>query len=52
MVKVKNKTYQPLPLVIDGKTIIIPKRKFIEVERVTKQISALKAEGLVQVIKK
>ena len=52
MVKVKNKMYQPLPLLIDGKTLLVPKRKSIEVQQVTKQMVALKSKGLLQIIKK
>lgn len=52
MVKIKNKTYQPIGLLIDGKTLILPGRKSKEVERVTPQMIALKSKGLIQVIKK
>lgn len=52
MVKIKNKTYQPLPLLIDGKTIIVPGRKSVDVPTVTKQIAALKSKGMLQIIKK
>lgn len=52
MVKIKNKMYQPLPLIIDGKTIVIPERKSIDVEKITPQLVALKAQGLIQIIKK
>ncbi len=52
MVKIKNKTYQPLPLLIDGKTIIVPGRKSVDVPTVTKQMVALKSKGMLQIIKK
>lgn len=52
MTKVKNKTYQPVPLIIDGQTILLPKRKSKVVESVTPQMVALKAQGLIQIIKK
>lgn len=52
MVKIKNKTYQPLPLLIDGKTIILPSRKSIDVLIVTKQMIALQSRGMLQIIKK
>lgn len=52
MVKIKNKMYQPLPLVLNGQTIIIPERKSIDVDEVTPQLIALKAKGLIQIIKK
>ena len=52
MVKVKNKTYQPLPLLLDGKTILIPGRKSIDVPAVSKQMIALKSKGMLQIIKK
>lgn len=52
--KIKNKTYQPIPLVIEGNTLIIPERKFIELSenQITPQIIALKSKGLLQLIKK
>ena len=50
-VKVKNKTYQPIPLVIGGSTIVLPARKFIVVESVTEQMTALKEQGLLQINK-
>lgn len=52
MVKIKNKTYQPIGLLIDDKTILVPKRKAKSVEKVTPQMIALKAKGLIQIIKK
>lgn len=52
MVKVKNKTYQPIPLVIDGRTVLIPKRTSREVSQVTSQMLALKEKGLLQIITK
>lgn len=52
MIKVKNKTYQPIPLVIDGKTVLVPKRTSREVSQVTPQMKALKAKGLLQIIRK
>jgi hypothetical protein len=52
MVKIKNKTYQPIPLIINGETKLLPKRKSKLVEEVTSQMIALKAQGLVQIIKK
>ena len=52
MIKIKNKMYQPLPLLLDGKTIIIPKRKALMVAKITKQMITLKAQGLVQIIRK
>lgn len=50
-IKVKNKTYQPIPLQIEDETIVVPKRKTVMVERVTQQMVALKAKGLLQIIK-
>ena len=52
MIKIKNKMYQPLPIILDNKTIIIPSRKSKEVREITKQMSALKSKGLIQIIKK
>jgi hypothetical protein len=52
MVKVKNKMYQPVPLLIDGKTVIVPSRGSIDVVNVTPQMVALKARGLLQIIRK
>lgn len=52
MIKIKNKMYQPLPLVEKGKTILIPARKSVEVETISPQIVALKSKGLVQIIRK
>lgn len=52
MVKVKNKTYQPIGLIIDGQTILLPGRKSKSVDNVTPQMIALKSKGLIQVIKK
>lgn len=52
MVKIKNKTYQPIGLLIDGKTFQVPGRKSKSVETVTPQMIALKAKGLIQIIKK
>ena len=50
-VKVKNKTYQPIPLVIADKTIVLPARKTIMVDDVSDQMIALKEQGLLQIIK-
>lgn len=51
--KMKNKTYQPIPLVINGETIIVPSRKTLDdVDEVTSQMTTLKAVGMVQIIKK
>lgn len=52
MIKVKNKTYQPIPLVIDGKTVLIPKRTSKEVSQITQQMLSLKTKGLLQIIRK
>lgn len=52
MIKIKNKMYQPVPLLINGKTVVLPQRKSIEVEKVTPQMAALKSKGLLQIIKK
>lgn len=52
MVKIKNKTYQPIPLLINDVTILVPARKALDVEEVTPQMIALKAKGMIQVIKK
>lgn len=52
MIKVKNKMYQPLPLVDNGKTILIPARKSVMLEKITQQIIALKSKGLLQIIRK
>ncbi len=49
--KIKNKTYQPIPLIINGETIIIPSRKTLEnVEEITPQMTTLKAAGMIQII--
>jgi hypothetical protein len=50
-VKVKNKTYQPIPLVIGDSTVVLPARKTITVEEVSEQMVALKEQGLLQIIK-
>jgi hypothetical protein len=51
--KMKNKTYQPIPLVVNGQTIIVTSRKTLdEVEEVTPQMVTLKSVGMVQIIKK
>ena len=52
MVKIKNKMYQPLPLLLEGKTVIIPSRKSMMLEKITPQMIALKARGLLQIIRK
>ena len=52
MVKIKNKTYQPIALLIDDKTVLVPGRKSTDVEEVSSQMIALKAKGLIQIIKK
>ncbi len=52
MVKIKNKTYQPIGLLISGKTILVPGRRSKSVDDVTSQMIALKAKGLIQIIKK
>ena len=52
MYKIKNKTYQPIPLIINGVTIIVPGRRVIDIEEVTSQMVALKSQGLLQVIQK
>lgn len=52
MIKIKNKMYQPLLLLIDGKTIVIPSRKSMMINNITPQMAALKAQGLLQIIKK
>ena len=52
MVKVKNKTYQTIALLINDTTILVPGRKSTDVEEVTPQMIALKSKGLIQVIKK
>ena len=50
--KVKNKTYQPLPLIIEGRTVILPKRKSIMLSKISSQMAALKSKGMLQIIKK
>ena len=35
MVKIKNKTYQPIALLISDTTILVPGRKAVDVEEVT-----------------
>ena len=52
MVKIKNKTYQPIALLISDTTILVPGRKAVDVEDVTPQMIALKSKGLIQIIKK
>ena len=52
MVKIKNKTYQPIGLIIEGKTMLVPGRKSKDVDNVTSQMIALKSKGLIQIIKK
>ncbi len=52
MVKIKNKTYQPIGLIIEGKTMLVPGRKSKDVDNVTPQMIALKSKGLIQIIKK
>jgi hypothetical protein len=52
MIKVKNKTYSPITLTVNGKSVILPERRSIDVEVLTPQMIALKAQGLLQVIKK
>lgn len=52
MVKIKNKTYQPIGLLIDGNTFLVPQRKSKEVEKITPQMIALKSKGLIQIIRK
>ena len=50
--KVKNKTYQPLPLLVEGRTVILPKRKSFITDKITSQMAALKSKGMLQIIKK
>ena len=52
MIKIKNKTYQSLLLLLDGKTVIIPGRKSVNVPKISKQMIALKSKGMLQIIKK
>jgi hypothetical protein len=52
MVKVKNKTYQPIGLIIDDKTVLLPGRKSKTVSKITPQMNALRLKGLIQIIKK
>jgi hypothetical protein len=52
MVKIKNKTYQTISLLIEDKTILLPGRKSVDVDTITPQLLALKNQGLIQVIKK
>lgn len=49
--KIKNKTYQPIPLLVDGKTVILPGRTSLDVSEVTAQMVALKSKGMLQIIK-
>lgn len=50
-VKIKNKTYQSIPLVIGDTTVVLPARKIITVDEVTDQMIALKEQGMIQIIK-
>jgi hypothetical protein len=52
MTKIKNKTYQSIPLEINGKTIILPGRASTDVDAVTSQMLALKARGMLQIVQK
>ena len=49
--KLKNKTYQPLILIIDEKSVTIPARKTYEVDHITKQMKNLENRNLLQIIK-
>jgi len=51
MFKIKNKTYQPLILLIDEKSITLGPRKSMKVISITKQMKNLELKNLLQIIK-
>jgi len=51
MFKIKNKTYQPLILMIDDKSITLGPRKSMKVVTITKQMKNLEIKNLLQIIK-
>jgi hypothetical protein len=57
MYKIKNKSYQPIPLILkDGSTVVLTNRSAsidnIADEDITPQMLALKSAGQIQIIKK
>jgi len=49
--KIKNKTYQPIELIIDDDHAILPARKTMKVTKITKQMKNLELKGFLQIIK-
>lgn len=49
--KIKNKTYQPLILIIEDKYVTLPSRKTIKVHHITKQMRNLEIKGFLQIIR-
>lgn len=49
--KIKNKTYQPLMLIIDEKHVTLGPRKTMKVGTITKQMKNLESRGFLQIIK-
>lgn len=47
--KIKNKTKQPIPLIIDNETVILPGDKSIILDDITKQAENLKKMGLLSI---
>ena len=51
MFKIKNKTYQPIILLIDEKSVTLGPRKSMKVDTITKQMKNLEIKHLLQIIK-
>ena len=49
--KIKNKTYQPIELIIDDYHALLPARKTMKVTKITKQMKNLELKGFLQIIK-
>lgn len=47
--KIKNKTKQPIPLMINNETVILPGDKSITIDELTKQAENLKKMGLLSI---
>lgn len=47
----KNKSYSPINIIVDGKSVILPARKSMQVNSLTKQIISLKNSGLIHIKK-
>lgn len=49
--RIKNKTYQPLMIIIEDNTVTLGPRKSTEVTTITKQMKNLELRGFLQIIR-